>query len=163
MMLKKYTLGCFVLLMLVLIPLQANAISKFLICRAIDAANVIITPMPIKDGDTEKQVLVTSNEGITNDLKSFTQLLKYLEKLRKLSLNPASLTQDIEKVGVDVIKGATKGGETIIDGFKGSVPGIAAKEVNFEKSESTEDAISKVAVLKKRLKMSVVGPLFNSH
>ena len=147
MMLKKYTVGFFALIMLVFMPLRANAISKFLICLAIDAANVIVTPMPIKDGETEKQVLVTSNEGIMNDLKSFIQLLKYLEKLRKLSLNPASLAQDIEKVGVASLESATKGSQTIVDGFKGTVPGIAAKEVNFEKADSTEDAITKVAIV----------------
>ncbi|MBP5534085.1 MAG: hypothetical protein J6Y03_01085 [Alphaproteobacteria bacterium] len=147
MKLKKYILGCVVFLMSLFVPLQANAVPRILICLAIEALDKLVNPLPIVDGGSDEKALVTASEGVMNDLKSFTELLKYLEKLRKLALNPFSLAQDIEKVGVTSIENVTKGSQTVIDGFKGAAPGIVAGTVDFKNTESTKDAINKVAVV----------------
>lgn len=124
---------------------------KALECAAIDVANVLVTPLPIVDPKTDRDTLMTASESITNNFEALLQLIKYIEKMRKLSLNPFSLMQDIDITKVTPIKNVTSGAQTIVDGFKGNMPKIPSDlegfvMANFEKHESTEDAIEKIAV-----------------
>lgn len=124
------------------VPAKAD-LRFYLECIAIDTLNVIVTPMPIIDGETGKQTIITAVEATMNDIESLFHMIKYMEKLAKLSINPKSIFSKIKAVKVTSIESVTKGTQTIIDGFKDATSGI----VNFELPETTKRAITATAVV----------------
>lgn len=144
MKLKKGIFAIISFLMLTFSSVPAKADLRFYLeCIAIDALNFIVTPMPIIDGETGKQTIITAVEATMNDLESLFHLIKYMEKLAKLSINPTSIFSKIKSVKVTSIESVTKGTQTIVDGFKSATSGV----VDFEKPETTKRAISATAVV----------------
>ena len=149
MKLKKNIFASISFLVLALLPTQVLALGCLLDpleCIVVDHVNAIITPLPILDPKTEASAVLSTVEETLNDIASLAQLVEYLEKLQKLSLNPLSLAQSIIKTQVPEIESVVKGTQTAVDGFKATIPGIKSVIVNFKDPKTTEKAINAAAV-----------------
>ena len=149
MNLKKSIFASVSFLVLALMPTRVLALGCLLDpleCIVVDHVNAIITPLPILDPKTEADAILATAQETLNDIASLVELIKYVEKMQKLSLNPLSLAQAIDQTDVPEIKSVVKGTQTSVDGFKATIPGIKSTVVNFKNSKSTEDAINVAAV-----------------
>lgn len=117
-----------------------------LICELWDLLNVLVTPLPTVDSSTDLSALFAQLEQVLQTVESFNEVDEYKNKLEKLSKN-VSLSTSIPQVEVPELKSVTKGAQTIVDAYKGSVPGIETISVDFAKKGQVAKAVSDAAVV----------------
>jgi len=150
MVLKKFTLSILCFLTLILVTASASA-SKPISCIVFDYINARVTPLSVSDPPTKQSSSVTTLQQCLQTIETIKEWQEYVDKIQKLRAEAAgligNLKQEIEAVKVTDIESTTKGTQTLIDGFKGKAPDVAGGVVDFEDAATTEQAISKVAVV----------------
>ena len=116
-------------------------------CWVIDLANVIVTPLPIADKYTDKSSTLENVQQGWQTIESLLEVIQYYEKLAKLSIKDTTLAQKINQVKVTALELPKMGSETVVDAFKGAVADVKTPNVNFEKSEQTQKAVTATAVV----------------
>ena len=123
-------------------PKPANAI----ICELWDLLNALVTPLPTVDSGTDLSSLFANLQQVLQTVESVSEVMEYENKLTKLS-EGGSVASSLNQVQVPALENTTKGSETSVDAYKGTVPGVQVPGVNFEQNNQTEQAVMKTAVV----------------
>lgn len=115
-------------------------------CELWDLLNILVTPLPTVDNSTDLSALFVQLEQILQTIEAFNEVTEYTNKLEKLAKG-SSLSASIPQVKVPKLENVTKGAQTEVDAYKGSVPGVKTTSVDFEKEGQVSKAVSAAAVV----------------